>query len=294
MKKEEEELLLSILQLHIWFKSLRLRHFILIIYCILNTYWNEIQIWLFDSWWVGGGWGGNPPRPGKIGYSAMSVREYGKYILQFLKSKTNYRFSVIDAVTDKVFTTNAKTTLVNSVNYITLRYFGGGYSIDWIRVRKYADIEPTITIEKAQALIPKPKLKLTINCDSLLKQGEIRTAELVIENVGNADAKDIVVTISSSSLGINVQKSYDLIPSKEARTVAFKVAPNEAGKFTVKAKVEYWDDKGNKYIETAEKTITVEATEVIAETPKGKSIPDFTILTAITALAVVLALRRLK
>ena len=166
--------------------------------------------------------------------------------------------------------------------------------LDWIRVRKYADVEPTITVEKAQALTPKPKLKLTINCDSLLKLGEIRTAELVIQNVRNADAKAIVVTISSSSLGINVQKSYNLIPSKEARTVAFKVAPNEAGKFTVKAKVEYWDDKGNKYIETAEKTITVEATEVIAETPKGKSTPDFTILTAITALALVLALRRLR
>ena len=170
--------------------------------------------------------------------------------------------------------------------------------LDWIRVRKYADIEPTITIEKAQALKPKPKLKLIINCDSLLKQGEIRTAELTIENVGNANAKDVMVTIFSSSLDINIQKRYDLIPPKEARTLTFKVAPNEAGKYTVKAKVEYWDDRGNRYIDTTEKTITVEATEIITEitskTSKSVSTPDFTVSTLVTSLAIVLALRRLR
>ena len=175
---------------------------------------------------------------------------------------------------------------------------GGTLFVDYVIIRKYADVEPTITIEEAGPPTPKPKLTLTINCDSKLKQGEIRTAELTVENVGNANAKDITVTIISMSLGINIQKSYDLIPPNEARTISFKVSPNEAGRFTIKAKVEYWDDKGNKYIETTEKTITVEATEIITETTlptgKGVSTPDFTIPTLITALAIVLALRRLR
>ena len=175
-----------------------------------------------------------------------------------------------------------------------IRIYNRALSDEEIKALYEQTLHPTPT----QPPTPKPKLTLTINCDSLLKQGEIRTAELTVENVGNANAKDITVTIISPSLGINVQKSYDLIPPNEARTISFKVSPNEAGKFTIKAMVEYWDDKGNKYIETTEKTLTVEATEIITETTlptgKGVSTPDFTIPTLITALAVVLALRRLR
>ena len=54
--------------------------------------------------------------------------------------------------------------------YLTIEVWGSPdvqclseYWVDWIRVRKYADIEPTITIEKAELPIQKPKLKLTIN-----------------------------------------------------------------------------------------------------------------------------------
>jgi len=97
-------------------------------------------------------------------------------------------------------------------------------------------------------------------------------------------------------LGINVQKSYDIIPPNEARTISFKVEPTEAGKYTIKAKVEYWDDKGNKFIETAEKTITVEPTETITpiKTPTNpRSIPGFTIFSLLTALIVFALSRKL-
>jgi carbohydrate-binding DOMON domain-containing protein len=90
-------------------------------------------------------------------------------------------------------------------------------------------------------------------------------------------------------LGLNVQKSYDIVPPNEARTISFKVEPTEAGKYTIKAKVEYWDDKGNKFIETTKKTITVESTEAITpiKTPtESKSTPGFTIFTFLTALIV--------
>jgi len=158
--------------------------------------------------------------------------------------------------------------------YIGHWWSKGYIQVDWVSVAKCANQEPTITIEKAQALIPKPKLKLTISCDSTLKQGEIRTAELTIENVGNDNAKDIKVAITSPSLGIDIRKDYDLIPSSEARTITFKITPNEAGKFKINAIAEYWDDQGNKYIETTEKVIEVEQVVVpTSTTPMSASAP---------------------
>lgn|GEM_PF-2786552 len=182
-------------------------------------------------------------------------------------------------------------------------YIGGGYdgntwhyfkgTIDEVRIYNRALSEEEIKALYEQTIhpTPKPKLKLSINCDTLLKQGEIRTAELSIENVGDANAKDVTVTIFSPSLGLNIQKSYDLIPPKEARTISFKVSPNEAGRFTIKAKAEYWDDRGNKYIEETEKVITVESTEVV--TPTTKKTPGFSVLLAV-AIPSTLTLIRLR
>ena len=182
-------------------------------------------------------------------------------------------------------------------------YIGGGYdgntwhyfkgTIDEVRIYNRALSEEEIKALYEQTIhpTPKPKLRLSISCDTLLKQGEIRTAELSIENVGDANAKDVTVTIFSPSLGLNIQKSYDLIPPKEARTISFKVSPNEAGRFTIKAKAEYWDDRGNKYIEETEKVITVESTEVV--TPTTKKTPGFSVLLAV-AIPSTLTLIRLR
>jgi hypothetical protein len=167
-----------------------------------------------------------------------------------------------------------------------LRIYNRALSEEEIKALYEQTLHPTPT----QPPTPKPKLELTINCDSLLKQGEIRTAELMIENVGNANAKDITVTVISTSLGINVQKSYDLIPPKEARTISFKVSPNEAGKFTIKARVEYWDDKENKYIETTEKTITVESTEIVTPITTQKT-PGYTALLTVVIIATITFIR---
>ncbi len=170
------------------------------------------------------------------------------------------------------------------------KYIG---TIDELRIYNRALSEEEIKALYEQTIhpTPKPKLKLSISCDTLLKQGEIRTAELSIENVGDANAKDVTVTIFSPSLGLNIQKGYNLIPPKEARTVSFKVSPNEAGRFTIKAKVEYWDDRGNKYIEETENVITVESTEVV--TPTTKKTPGFSMLLAVVILSS-LTLLRLK
>ena len=133
-----------------------------------------------------------------------------------------------------------------------------------------APVLPNETMEEE-----KPKLKLLIECDSLIKLGEVRSVKVTIENVGNEDARNVKVTITSPLLGINIEDSYDAILSKEARTITFKVAPKEIGKFKIVAIVEYRDNEGNKYVETAEKMIEVESLPATSEqvTPTRETTP---------------------
>jgi hypothetical protein len=166
-------------------------------------------------------------------------------------------------------------------NYKPCAFFKG--VIDELRIynRALSDEEIKALYEQTLNPTPKPKLKLTIDCDSTLKQGEVRNGKLTVENIGNADAKEVKVTITSPSLGINVQKEYDIIPSEEARTIAFKITANEAGKFKITAIAEYWDDEGNKYIETTEKVIEIEPIPTVTTppmpTPTATAIPTVSI-----------------
>jgi len=168
--------------------------------------------------------------------------------------------------------------------------------VDDLFIRKYADQEPTFTIS-AEHLLTKTAqtptepsetpgiLSLNIDIDTLLKQGEIRKGILTVKNEGNADAKFVKVKLSSESLGINVEKSYVKIPAGEAREFVFEVNANDAGTFKVSAYAEYWDDEGNKYVETSEEYIHVEA---IGDVTGEKSItPGFEAIFAIIGLILV-------
>ena len=73
------------------------------------------------------------------------------------------------------------------------------FVVDWIRVRKYTDIEPKITV---QSLIPKPKLTLMIQTDTELKEGETRYSKLIVKNEGTAPAQNVVITLFSQGLNI--------------------------------------------------------------------------------------------
>ena len=130
-----------------------------------------------------------------------------------------------------------------------------------------------------------PRLSLNIDIDTSLKQGEIRKGTLTVKNEGNADAKSVKVKLSSESLRINIEKSYDKIPVGEAREFVFEVNANDAGTFKLSAYAEYWDDEGNKYVETSEEYIHVEA---VGDVTKEKSItPGFEAIFAIIGLILV-------
>ena len=130
--------------------------------------------------------------------------------------------------------------------------------IDEVRIYNRALSEEEIRALYEQGVAPRPKLAIEMDIDTSLKQGEVRKGTIRVENIGNSDAKSVEVRLVSEGLGIDVEKSYAKIPSGEAREFLFEVSADEAGTFKLSAYAEYWDDKDNKYVETAEKSVHVE------------------------------------
>ena len=143
--------------------------------------------------------------------------------------------------------------------------------IDEVRVYNKALSADEIKELYERGVTPRPKLAIEMDIDTSLKQGEVRKGTIRVENLGNSDAKSVKVRLFSESLGIDVEKSYAKIPSGEAREFLFEVSANEAGTFKLSAYAEYWDDKGNKYVETADKFVHVEAVVLPTSQPTSQA-----------------------
>jgi len=143
--------------------------------------------------------------------------------------------------------------------------------IDEVRIYNRALSEEEIRALYERGVAPRPKLAIEMDIDTSLKQGEVRKGTIRVENIGNSDAKSVKVRLFSESLGIDVEKSYARIPSGEAREFLFEVSANEAGTFKLSAYAEYWDDKGNKYVETADKFVHVEAVVLPTSQPTSQA-----------------------
>jgi len=154
--------------------------------------------------------------------------------------------------------------------YGRARYFNG--IIDEVRIYNRALSEEEIRALYERSVTPRPKLAIEIDIDTSLKQGEVRKGTIRVENIGNSDAKSVEVRLFSEGLGIDVEKSYAKIPSGEAREFLFEVSAHEAGTFKLSAYAEYRDDKGNKYVETADKFVHVEA--VVLPTSQAQETPE--------------------
>jgi len=148
-------------------------------------------------------------------------------------------------------------------------YFHG--IIDEVCIYNRALSEEEIRALYEQGVAPRPKLAIEMDIDTSLKQGEVRKGTIRVENIGNSDAKSVKVRLFSEGLGIDVEKSYAKIPSGEAREFLFEVSANEAGTFKLSAYAEYWDDKGNKYVETADKFVHVEAVVLPTSQPTSQA-----------------------
>jgi len=143
--------------------------------------------------------------------------------------------------------------------------------IDEVRIYNRALSEEEIRALYERGVAPRPKLAIKMDIDTSLKQGEVRKGTIRVENIGNSDAKSVKVRLFSEGLGIDVEKSYAKIPSGEAREFLFEVSANEAGTFKLSAYAEYWDDKGNKYVETADKFVHVEAVVLPTSQPTSQA-----------------------
>ena len=149
------------------------------------------------------------------------------------------------------------------------RYFNG--IIDEVRIYNRALSEEEIRALYERGVAPRPKLAIEMDIDTSLKQGEVRKGTIRVENIGNSDAKSIEVRLFSEGLGVDMEKSYAKIPSGEAREFLFEVSANDAGTFKLSAYAEYWDDKGNKYVETADKFVHVEAVVLPTSQPTSQA-----------------------
>jgi len=143
--------------------------------------------------------------------------------------------------------------------------------LDEVRIYNRALSEEEIKALYERGVTPRPKLAIEMDIDTSLKQGEVRKGSIRVENIGNSDAKSVKVRLFSEGLGIDVEKSYAKIPSGEAREFLFEVSANEAGTFKLSAYAEYRDDKGNKYVETAEKSVHVEAVVLPTSQPTSQA-----------------------
>jgi len=167
-------------------------------------------------------------------------------------------------------TTSEKLIIGARDNEGTLECYMNGI-IDEVRIYNRALSEEEIRALYERGVAPRPKLAIEMDIDTSLKQGEVRKGTIRVENIGNSDAKSVKVRLFSESLGIDVEKSYARIPSGEAREFLFEVSANDAGTFKLSAHAEYWDDKGNKYVETADKFVHVKAVVLPTSQPTSQA-----------------------
>ena len=219
-------------------------------------------------------------------------RYYYGYKIELSQDGTSW-VPVVDKLDTKVSSQQYDTFSPIDARYI--RYTGQrnsknvGFHI--IEVEAYSALQTTP--EETSTPVPTvrtPHISLKMSLESSLKQGEIRSGVLTVMNEGNTAAKSVEVRISSESLDIDVSKEYDSIPPNEGRDVLFKVQPEEAGTFKIQVYAEYWDDKGDKYIETSDESIHVEA----FETEESSETVGFEALFAIGGLLAVGALFKKK
>ena len=101
----------------------------------------------------------------------------------------------------------------------------------------------------------QPKLKLQIEVGEI-KVGKSQLSKIVIENVGNATAQDVVVTIASDGLSIHLTEKIGDISPQESKEVDFYITTKHAGKYKILVSVKYYNGP-TEYTGFAEKYVEV-------------------------------------
>lgn len=167
--------------------------------------------------------------------------------------------------------------------------------IDFILVRKYVDPEPEITVSHEYLVEKAPELKLSLKlAETKLKLGEASSAELSVENVGNAAAYDVQLAVTAAT-GLKVTDGEFSISSLEAgegRKFELEIVAEDAGVFEVNARAVYRDAMGNEYSREVEEQI--EVYKEAEEEKEGEEVPDFELLSLVAAMFAAILIRRLQ
>ena len=199
---------------------------------------------------------------------------------------------------------------INSVflidNSLTSGYVGvrvGGTAddkvrIDNYRVRKYASLEPTITLS---AEYPVVRTALTLRksvSPYSIKQGQKANVIITVENAGTTTLYDIEVVDAPPAefefVSGDTSAKYTALKPGESRTFSYVIKSVSAGKFDLgKAKATYADEEGNYHtVESNAPMIEVLAPLITPEIPsEEKKIPGFEIVSALAALFAVARMR---
>ncbi len=86
--------------------------------------------------------------------------------------------------------------------------------------------------------------------------GESQLSKVVIENVGNAIAQDVVVTVSSDGLSVHLTKKMGDIPPGQSKDVDFHITARHAGRYRIFVCVKYHSGPAE-YTDFAEKYVDV-------------------------------------
>ena len=143
--------------------------------------------------------------------------------------------------------------------------------VSWIRVRKYAFPEPTISLSAELPTKKIPALTLTKSASpSTIQEGETTTISIRVENTGSGDAKAVEVT-DTVPTGFKIisgskSASFDKIKPGDYRTSEYTLKATGSGKFTCDpATATYKDADGNSY-SAASNSVSI---QVGGEVPVG-------------------------
>ena len=166
------------------------------------------------------------------------------------------------------------------------------YFVDFIKTRKYAPIEPTLTISKEYLAFSDPLTITKTATPSSINQGEETTIRITIENVGTTTLEDIqIFDIPSTDFEFiegETSANYLNIKPGESRTFQYKIESKEQGKFELdQAIATYADSKGQH--STAKSNMPI--VEVLPPSSEEET-PGFGAVFAITGLLAVAYLIR--
>ncbi len=127
--------------------------------------------------------------------------------------------------------------------------FSGDILTDWVKVRKYSSIEPTITLSPLKS----SSLSITKSASPYsLRQFQESTIKVLIENSGTSEVKAIEImdsihpSFDLTGGDFPNPKKFESIRSGESRELQYTIKSKESGAFTLDpATVTYADSEGN-------------------------------------------------